>query len=381
MRKKGLSKILAASLAVVMAVSATGCGGAGSAATTAAPAATTAASGEAAAGDTTASGEAAASAESTADLPTLKVAVMPFLNSIPIEYMIQNKLDEKNGFKIETVYFANGGAMNEALAADQWEVGTLSAAAVNSLAIYGAYVVGDIGHSEGGLYTLCNADSPIAKVKGSNPSYADVCGDAESVKGITIATNTGTISHLNVIKWLEALGMTTEDVNIVSMDFPSAYQALKTGNCDVAALNPPTSFQAEKEGFVVTSSLASLGVPQFDSIICSGKAHDERADVVKLYIKAFFEATDALQADPDMAAQLLLDWYTANGSASDIDSCKTEISTRPFVTSEEAKTITVGDSVQITGEFWVSQELLDTSKFPEIAAHIDDSFVKEVLGY
>lgn len=366
MRKQKLSKFIATALAVVMAASLVGCGSK--------PAESTAT-------DTKTTTEETEETEAKEDLPVLKVAVMPFLNSIPVEYMIKNGLDVANGFKIETVYFANGGAMNEALAADQWEVGTLSAAAVNSLAIYGAYVVADIGHSEGGLYTLCNADSTIAAVKGANPSYPNVYGDADSLKGITIATNTGTISHLNVIKWLEALGMTTEDVNIVSMDFPSAYQALKTGNCDVAALNPPTSYQAENEGYIVTSSLADLGVPQYDSIICSGKAHDERADVVEKYIKAFFEATDALQADPDMSAQLLLDWYTSNGSDSDIDACKTEISTRPFVTSEEAKTITVGDSVQITGEFWVSQELLDSSKFPEISSHIDDSLVKKVLGY
>lgn len=58
-------------------------------------------------------------AQDTADLPVLKVAVMPFLNSIPIKYMIDQGLDTKNGFKIETVYFANGGAMNEALAEDR----------------------------------------------------------------------------------------------------------------------------------------------------------------------------------------------------------------------------------------------------------------------
>lgn len=363
-----MKKMLAAVLTASMVLSLAGCGG------SAKPAETTAAPAPAA------GGAAETTAAAPADLPVLKVAVMPFLNSIPIKYMIDNGLDVENGFKVETVYFANGGAMNEALAADQWEVGTLSAAAVNSLAIYGAYCVADIGHSEGGLYTLCSKDSPIAGVKGDNPSYADVYGNADTVKGITIATNTGTISHLNVIKWLEALGMTSEDVNLVSMDFPSAYQALQTGNCDVAALNPPTSFQAEKEGFVVTSSLTSLGVPQYDSIICSAKVHDNKADVVEKYIKAFFEATDALQADQDMAAQLLLDWYTENGSASDIDACKTEISTRPFVTSEEAKTITVGDSVQITGEFWVSQELLDSAKFPEIAAHVDDALVKKALG-
>ena len=315
------------------------------------------------------------------DLPVLKVAVMPFLNTLPIVYMIENGLDVANGFKIETVYFANGTAMNEALAADQWEVGTLSAAAVNSLAIYGAYCIADIGHSEGGLYTLVKEDSPIAAVKGANPSYPDVYGDADSVRGAVIATQTGTISHLNVNKWLEVLGLTPEDVELVSMDFPSAYQALKTGNCTVAALNPPTSYTAEAEGYVVTSSLTTLGVPQYDSIIVSNKAFNNRRDVLVNYVKAFFQATDALQADPEMATQMLYDWYTENGSETTLEACATEVETRPFVTSEEAKTVTIGESVEVTGEFWVSQGLLEESKYPEIATHVDDSIVKEALGF
>ena len=315
------------------------------------------------------------------DLPVLKVAVMPFLNTLPIVYMIENGLDVANGFKIETVYFANGTAMNEALAADQWEVGTLSAAAVNSLAIYGAYCIADIGHSEGGLYTLCKSDSPIAAVKGANPSYPDVYGDADSLRGAVIATQTGTISHLNVNKWLEVLGLTPDDVELVSMDFPSAYQALKTGNCTVAALNPPTSYTAEAEGYVVTSSLTTLGVPQYDSIIVSNKAFNNRRDVLVNYVKAFFQATDALQADPEMATQMLYDWYTENGSETTLEACATEVETRPFVTSEEAKTVTIGESVEVTGEFWVSQGLLEESKYPEIATHVDDSIVKEALGF
>lgn len=370
MRKKIVS-ILAAAAMTVSALA--GCAPTPADETTAAPAS--------AASENTGGESEAADNGATEDLPVLKVAVMPVLNSIPIVYMMNEGLDVQNGFKIEPVYFANGGTMNEALAADQWEVGTLSAAAVNSLAIYGAYCIADIGHSEGGLYTLTQPDNPIAQVKGANPSYPDVYGDAETLKGAIIATNTGTISHLNVIKWLEKFGLTTEDVEIVHMYFPSAYQALMTGNCDVAALNPPTSYAAEEEGMVVTSSLSNLEVPQFDSIIVSNKAFQERRDVLVNYVKGFFQATDALQADPDMAAQLLLDWYTENGSESSLEACQTEIETRPFVTSDEAKTITIGDSVQVTAEFWVSQELLDESKFPEVAKHIDDTIVKEALGF
>lgn len=363
-----MKKLFATLLALTMSLSLVACGGS----ETATESSTT---------TTTTTTSEATTETTSAELPVLKVAVIPFLNSIPIKYMVDNGLDVANGFKIETVYFSNGGTMNEALAADQWEVGTLSAAAINSLAIYGAYCVADIGHSEGGLYTLAAADAPMSQVKGANPSYPDVYGDAETVKGATIATTTGTISHLNVNKWLESLGLTIDDVNLVSMDFPAAYQALITGNCDVAALNPPTSYQAEGEGYTITSSLTSLGVPQYDSIICSAKAFNERSDVIELYIKAFFQATDALQADPEAAAQCLYDWYTENGSETTMEACVTEIETRPFVTSEEAKGITVGESVEITGEFWVSQGLLQEEKFPEIATHVDDTLVKSALGF
>lgn len=176
--------------AAMVAASLAGCAPKPVESTTAAPAAEAAKTEAKAEGGETA---AETKAQDTADLPVLKVAVMPFLNSIPIEYMINEGLDTANGFKIEPVYFANGGAMNEALAADQWEVGTLSAAAVNSLAIYGAYCIADIGHSEGGLYTLCKPDSLIAQVKGANSSYPDIYGDAETLKGAVIATNTGNI--------------------------------------------------------------------------------------------------------------------------------------------------------------------------------------------
>ena len=160
---------------------------------------------------------------SSGDAKTLKVAVMPFLNSVPIEYMINNKLDQKYGFTIETVYFPSGGPMNEALGAGLWEVGTLSAASVYSLANYNAHVVADIGHSEGGIEVLVNPDSDILTVKGVNKDFPEVYGDAATLKGKTIAVPTGTISHLNVIHWLRAINVDPNTVNIVHMEFPQAY--------------------------------------------------------------------------------------------------------------------------------------------------------------
>lgn len=314
------------------------------------------------------------------DLPILKVGVMPFLNSIPVKYMIENELDIKNGFKIETVFFPTGGPMNEALGSNLWDVATLSSASVYSLATYGAYCIADIGNSAGGIETLVNKDSKIANVKGYNPTYPDVLGDPDTVRGATIAVPTGTISQLNVIKWLEKIGVSTEEVSIVHMDFAQAYQALLANQCDVAALNPPTSYTAEDVGMVVTSSLESLDIPQYDSIIASEQAYSEKRDLLVRYVKAFFEATDALQEDSDMAEKLLYDWYEENGSTTTEESCKIEISTRPFVTSEEVKSIKIGDSVNITAEFYASQGLIENDKLSIINENIKDDVIKEALG-
>lgn len=325
------------------------------------------------------SGDSDAKTANAGDLPVLRVAVIPFLNSVPVKYMQNQKLDEANGFKIETVYFPSGGPMNEALAGEQWDVGTLSAASVFSLANYNAHVVADVQHSEGGIYTLAAADSDILKVKGANPDFKDIYGDPATLKGKTIAVPTGTISELNVNEWLAAIGVNPEDVQLTGMEFAQAYQALIAGKIDVAALNPPTSFEAEAKGFKVTSSLKTLGIPQYDSIVVADKAYKDKKDLVVKYIKAFYMATDALQSDTETTAQLLLDWYTENGSQSTLEACRSELKNRPFVTSNEAKTIQIGESVKVTAKFFAEKGKIESDKLSVVETNVDTDLIKEAL--
>lgn len=312
-------------------------------------------------------------------LPILRVAVMPFLNSIPIKYIQEHKLDIKNGFKIETVYFPTGGSMNEALAGEQWDVGTLSAASVFSLANYNAHIIADVAHSEGGIETLVASDSDILKIKGYNPEYPEVYGNATTLKGKKIGVTPGTISELNVNEWLKSINVKPEDVQIVGMDFPQALQALIAKKIDIAALNPPTSFEAENRGFKTTSSLVALKIPQFDSIVVSDNAYNTKKDLLVKYIKTFYEANDALQNDSNMAAELLLKWYTQNGSKSDLIKCKDEIKNRPFVTSTEAKKLKMGDSVIVTAKFFADKGKIEKEKINIVKKNVDTSLIKEAL--
>ncbi|MCA5011271.1 hypothetical protein HP393_22785, partial [Clostridioides difficile] len=80
------------------------------------------------------------------------------------------------GFKMETVMFATGAPMNEALAADLWDVGAMGAAAVTGVANYDMMIIGEVLESTDGLGVFVKPDSAIAGAKGYNPSYPNVLG-------------------------------------------------------------------------------------------------------------------------------------------------------------------------------------------------------------
>lgn len=139
--KKGM-KALKRVAAVGLALALTGCGASGTSSQS------TAGQGQ------DAKTEAAGGDAGTADLPTLRVAMMPFITSLPTEYIRKNKLDEKAGFKMDTIMFATGAPMNEALAADLWDVGAMGAAAVTGVANYDMMIIGEVLESTDGLGVL-----------------------------------------------------------------------------------------------------------------------------------------------------------------------------------------------------------------------------------
>ena len=136
-----MKKYLALILALVMALSLAACGGS---------------SGSSAKTD---------SKSDSAELPTLRVAAMPFITSLPTYYIQQNNLGEKYGFKMDVTMFATGAPMNEALAADLWDVGAMGAAAVTGVANYDEMIIGEVLESVDGLGVFSMTANAIKGVR------------------------------------------------------------------------------------------------------------------------------------------------------------------------------------------------------------------------
>lgn len=314
-------------------------------------------------------------------LPVLRVAAMPTITSLPTYYIQKNGLAEKAGFTMEVTMFDTGAPMNEALAADLWDVGAMGAAAVTGMANYDELVIGEVLESTDGQGVFVKPDSPIAKDTGFNPSFPTVKGSPDSVKGITILTPVGTAQHFTILKWLEKLGLEATDVNVVNMDTVQAYQAMQAGQCDAVSLNVPTFFDAVNDGMVQVANLADMGTRYVDMVTANRKAveNEEKAELIHKYMDCLMEANAALKADPDMAADLFMEFLKENGMETTRENCVSDLERVQFLVREDwAAGRPVGNFAKELGEFYVAQGQLDASALDKFATNVLDTFVKDL---
>ena len=329
----------------------------------------------------TASAQGKESEEGDEELPVLRAAVMPFLNSVPVNYIADNGLDEKYGFELEIIQFTTGGVMNEAIASNEWDVAVMSTASVYSLATYGAYLIADYADSAGGTGLYVRPDSPIADAIGYNPTYPDIMGNPDTVRGKQVIFQNGHVSQLTTLKWLEKIGVNPDEIDAVNMEQSSAYQAFLAGEGEVAALAPPFNYRAEEEGWVCVADLNSLEVPQRESVLATAIAYEEKHDLLVAFIKALFEANEILRNDQDLEVELLSEWYAVNGSETDEETIRKEVETRPFLTIEEACAEELGASTRMNAEFFVEIGTLEADKMSVYDTNIVTDVLAEAIGY
>lgn len=317
------------------------------------------------------------------NLPVLRTGSFPYRVSIGLWYIMQNGLDVENGFKIETVEVTNGSAINEAFGAGLLDIATIgTAAAVNSAAVYDCQILAEISEGAGDLNLFVRADSDIAKATNNNPNYPKLLGSAESLKGKSIIFPVGSLAQIGVAQYLDAFGLTLDDIEIVNMQYGQAYQAFKAGEGDVVAVFAPANYTALNEGYVKAGSLYDMEYEVKNVVIASQKSLDDAAkkEQIKTFLKILFEVNDKIAADDELQKNLLVEYYKEKGSEVDPEMLNYEINESYIMTSEDAKQANVGNSVVVTAERYVEMGILEADKIDVIKGNIDTSIIDELLG-
>lgn len=193
---------------------------------------------------------------------------------------------ENVGLKTSRVHYVSGPPQLEALPSGAWEVGWIGITAANiGVLRYDAIIVGVAG-IDNTQQILIRENSDIYKAgKGHLADFPEVYGTTATWKGKNILCEKGTLHYLNVSLMLEKFGLKEEDVNIIHMDAPSAFQAFKAGEGDVFASYGNTTLQAINLGFKVAETMNGIGAGMPAVIITTPEFAQKNPEILTAYLK------------------------------------------------------------------------------------------------
>lgn len=280
---------------------------------------------------------------------TLRIGVMPFGHSVPVFYAIQNGMFEEVGINVETRLFPGGPGMNEAAAADEWDVGSTGGMPVVTGALAYDYKVIAYGNDDMAPNAIyARPDSDIVKAgKGNIKGAPELYGTPETWKGKTVLVNNGSSLQYALDACLELMGLTEADVKTVQMDAASALAAFQAGEGDLCCLWDPQRYTADNEGYVKVASLDMTDEILPTVVVASDRMIKEHPDLVVKFLTVYMEAQEILSNDLELYAKTFDEWEDECGVPISAENAFESCANRPqpdnernlsYFTGEKGKT-------------------------------------------
>ena len=282
------------------------------------------------------------------------------------------------GLTVETVIFATGAPINEAMAAEELDVAVSGMASIYALATNRYTYIGDGCITIEGQAVYARPDSPVTKHKGVAEG---TLGSVDTVRGAAILGPLATSAHYLAIKYVESFGLTADDFDMVSMEYPQAYQAFVTGQGDLIATVPPFSNQLDERGYTRVCDLWEVtGSPLVDTIFVQNDVRKERENDLLAFLDCYYRASADLRNDKDLRRKVAKEWYAEEGITYSDEDMDTEIRQQTYHTLDTMLTpeYPFGLSMTGIGAFFVTQGMIDEDNAPFIASSLDKSLVERV---
>ena len=240
-----------------------------------------------------------APAADAAPLQKVATAWMGAQETFPIWYAKDQGWDKEAGLDLSLLYFNSGMDSLNTLPAGSWVYAGVGALpAVIGALRYDISVIALCNDEAAANAVLVRPDSPIAKVRGHNKDYPNVCGSPQTVKGATILTTTVSSSHYALDKWLHALGLTEKDVTIKNMDQAAALAAFEYGLGDAVVLWAPLTYVGTSRGWVVAATPRETGNP-LPLLLVANKSYAERnPEITARFVELYLRGIEYMQTTP-----------------------------------------------------------------------------------
>jgi len=315
-------------------------------------------------------------------LPVIRIGAMAYYLSAPLQAIQDEGLDKKYGFEMQIIDFPSGGPMAEALGAGQWDIGPIGAGGMVAIPNYNAKLIADIEIEMDGAWIMARPDSDIVKAGATLADYPKLLGSKNVLKGKTMLGTVGNISHYMGLDYLSKFGLSTGDINFVHMETAQVYTAFVSGNGDIACIGSPAAgLKLLNEGYVLIGGLKQQKKSQQDAMLVSDDFYTNHYDLCVNFMKAWYSATDKMNADSAYEIEKVKKFYTLKGRTDfDDTSVARECSWNTYVDSKNAFDKEVGVWMKGLIQFYVDNGSMKPVVIEKMKTNIKLNVVKDAIA-
>lgn len=242
-------------------------------------------------------------------LKVIRINDFPFLSQAPLQIAVDEGYLAEEGLEVEWIPGARTeDALPSLLTGDMDVMGTAPSVGVFSAAARGGKlaIVADKGvyDPQGCAYGALVARAGLL-TPGSRP-------EATLVRGSKIAANPVGLSGYFLAEWLGSLGLTLDDVEVVNVPIPSAFETVVSGGVDFAFLTEPWLIRAlESGGPDIAVEVADV-VPglNYGLIFYGPSLLEEDREAGKRFMRAYLKAIRRYQEGKTPANIATISKYT-----------------------------------------------------------------------
>ena len=221
---------------------------------------------------------------------TLKIAVLPIIDTLPMYVAQQESLFAKHGVNVEFIPVASAPERDQLLAAkgaDGTINETLAVMLFNKEKIQMQVVRYALRPTEGKghFFILASAKSGITSI--------------DQLKGVEIGVSQGTVIEYATDRLLQANGFKADDIKTVAVPkIPDRMALLASGELKAGVMPDPLAALVVGQGGVIVTD--DSGHPEYGFSVISFRKEviDAQPESVKAFLSAIEEATTMLNSDP-----------------------------------------------------------------------------------
>lgn len=320
-----------------------------------------------------------------ADQEPLRVAVQYNALSIPTVFAYENGYFSEAGLDVELSTFANGAEENKAIEAGKADLASDGLASVYLLASGNFSWIGESDSGSATVAIYIREGAAPTQVSGQLPDNPEVLGSADTLRGLTVIGQAGTMEEWVAVSYFSQFGLSAgTDFEFVEADRESAVKSVVNGEADIfVASDADYARVMEDNGFVALATGAeATGIPFNNGYLVSNKVLQSRRDDLVVFLQAVYRAAETLNGNPELWNQFAYEFYRENGKPSIFEDVQQESQLRPLLVPADftAPDYYLGAGVLDVGQFHADIGALDESQVGVIESSIDTSILEEAFG-